>query len=245
MNHDNFGDRMKGYEHASRQTLPRRMPVILRVDGRAFHTLTAKCARPFDAGVSRAMDATARSLCEEIQGAVFAYVQSDEISVLIHNYKRLNSDAWFGNEVQKMVSVSASIATRAFNVAAPEYLRLATFDSRVFVVPEAEVANAFVWRQKDAQRNAVQMIARAHFSHKECDRKSCRELTAILEGRGVSLDSYAIGDRRGRSVYRVPHITPISAVTTNEFWVDHAMPLIQEDRAHVERWLAVEAEEAA
>ena len=137
---DDFGARMKGYERAFRTTLPLRMPVILRVDGRAFHTLTARCTRPFDVGVSSAMDHTALALCEEIQGAVFAYVQSDEISVLIHNYKRLNSGAWFGNEVQKMVSVSASIATRAFNVAAPEHLRRATFDSRVFVLPEAEVS---------------------------------------------------------------------------------------------------------
>lgn len=238
---DAFGNRLKGYEHASRQTLPLRMPVILRVDGRAFHTLTAKCARPFDAGVSSAMDHTAISLCEEIQGAVFAYVQSDEISVLIHNYKRLNSEAWFGNEVQKMTSVSASIATRAFNSSHSKPLGLATFDSRVFVLPEAEVANAFIWRQKDAQRNAVQMIARAHFSHKECDRKSCRELTAMLEGRGVSLDAYPLSDRRGRSVYRAARVP----FMPDEWHVDIAMPLIQEDRAHVERWLAVESEEAA
>lgn len=244
MRHDDFGDRMKCYEQAARTALPLRMPVILRVDGRAFHTLTAKCARPFDFFVSATMDATAIALCEEIQGAVFAYVQSDEITVLIHNYKRLNSGAWFGNEVQKMVSVSASIATRAFNAAAPEALRRATFDSRVFVVPEAEVANVFVWRQKDAQRNAVQMIARSHFSHRECDRKSCRELVAMLEARGVSLDAYPLGDRRGRSVYRVPDEYTVDGMLCR-WQVNRAMPLIQEDRAHVEKWLAVEAEEAA
>ena len=107
MSNDAIGDRMKGYEQAARAALPRRMPVIVRVDGKAFHTWTRGCERPFDGKLVEVMNAAAIALCDEIQGAQMASVQSDEISVLVHNYKRYASSAWFDNEVQKTVSVSA------------------------------------------------------------------------------------------------------------------------------------------
>lgn len=99
MTSDSLGDRMKGYEQAARVRLPMRMPVILRIDGRAFHTYTRDCDKPFDTKLMAAMDDVALRLCEEVQGAQIAYVQSDEISILVHNYKRLQSQAWFDNQV--------------------------------------------------------------------------------------------------------------------------------------------------
>src|SRR3954468_24438904 len=107
---DSLGDRMKIFENAFRHSLPIRMPVIIRVDGCHFHTYTKDCIKPFDDKLIHAMNAVAKYLCENIQGTQLAYVQSDEISLLVHNYKCINTSAWFDNNIQKMVSVSAGMA---------------------------------------------------------------------------------------------------------------------------------------
>ena len=160
---DSLGDRQKGYEKAFNYILPRRMPVILRIDGVCFHSLTKGMERPFDSRLIDTMNYTALELCRQIQGAKLAYIQSDEISILIHNYTTLNSQPWFGNEIQKMVSVSAGIASASFNYARfkqwfldvregkggtfhLDSIPLATFDSRVFILPEADVTNYFLFR---------------------------------------------------------------------------------------------------
>lgn len=116
MINDEIGKRMKeNYEQISKYKLTRRLPVIIRVDGKAFHTFTRGFKKPFDDILVESMQQTMKYLCENIQGAVFAYTQSDEISILLCDYKRLNSSAWFDNEVQKMCSISASMATLEFN----------------------------------------------------------------------------------------------------------------------------------
>lgn len=96
-------------------TLTPKMPCIVRVDGRAFHTLTRQCEKPFDERLIDSMAQTAVALCQEIDGAQLAYVQSDEISVLGVDYVTPDSETWFGGNVQKIVSVAASRATVAFN----------------------------------------------------------------------------------------------------------------------------------
>lgn len=113
---DNLGDRMKNnYENRSKTKLIRRMPIIIRLDGVAFHTFTRGFDKPYDKVLIRAMQETMKYLCENIQGCVLGYTQSDEITLVLVDYKDLNSDAWFDYETQKMVSVSASLATFAFN----------------------------------------------------------------------------------------------------------------------------------
>ncbi len=110
---DSLGDRMKEYEAAFKTVLPCRMPVLLRLDGRAFSkwVKVIGAQRPFDNQLMDVMARTAKHLCASIQGAVFAYTQSDEISILIHNYKKLTSQPWFANEVQKITSISAAQAS--------------------------------------------------------------------------------------------------------------------------------------
>ena len=115
MDRNDLGDRMKGYEGVSRHYLTKRMPVIIRLDGKAFHTLTRGMVRPFDEILTRTMQETMRCLCESIQGCVLGYTQSDEITLILVDYKQLNSSAWFDNNIQKMVSISASMATLIFN----------------------------------------------------------------------------------------------------------------------------------
>lgn len=156
--------RMKqNYENVFKHKLPERMPVIIRLDGRAFHTLTRGSEKPFDLSFINLMNETALYLCKEIQNVQIAYVQSDEISLLLHNYKRLNSQSWFDNEIQKMCSISAGLTTAKFNrdysfniiknflknedeTIDCDSIPLAQFDSRCFVIPEDEVCNYFIWR---------------------------------------------------------------------------------------------------
>ena len=117
-NKDSLGDRMKeNYENRFKFKLLRRTPVIIRIDGRAFHSFTRGFNKPFDRVLSNAMDKTMFNLCESIQGCVFGYTQSDEITLILVDYKKLESSAWFDNEVQKICSIAASMATMYFNQA--------------------------------------------------------------------------------------------------------------------------------
>lgn len=115
---DSLGDRMKErYENISRSYLTRRVPVVIRIDGKAFHTFTKGMKKPFDSILMKTMQQTMQSLCAGIQGCVFGYTQSDEITLVLTDYATITTDAWFGYNLQKMCSISASIATLAFNKA--------------------------------------------------------------------------------------------------------------------------------
>lgn len=237
MKGDSLGSRLKGYEQAFRSFLPHRLPVIIRVDGKAFHTATRGCKKPFDPALMTMMDEAAIVLCKEAQGAVFGFVQSDEISVLLHNYKTLTSQPWFDNQVQKIVSISASIVssyiTRAWN-------KPVAFDSRVFVLPEGEVVNYFIWRQLDATRNSIQMAARAVFSHKECNNKNTSELQEMLHSKGINWNDYPVGCKRGRAVVRETYEKDGAA---RHRWTVEDPPIFTQAREYVERRLAVEESE--
>jgi tRNA(His) guanylyltransferase len=227
-----LGNRMKGYESASKLVLPRRMPVIIRLDGKAFHTWTkqVKCQKPFDEDLSFLMAQTCESLVSHIQGCVLAYTQSDEISLLLHNYKKLNSDAWFDNQVQKMVSVAASVATATFNYLATNHyghtIPFAFFDARVFVLPEAEVVNYFVWRQQDATRNSISALAQSMFSHKELQGKSCQQMQDICFERGVNWNNLPTTQKRG------------CCVLVGQ--IDGTIPVFSQDRGYIENLMKVE-----
>lgn len=196
---DSFGDRMKSYEAVTDITLERKKPVILRIDGKAFHTLTKGFVKPYDSMFCLAMAETAKRLCENIQGAELAYTQSDEITILIQDYENENTDAWFGYRIQKLCSVTASMATLYFNeIFNKLYLeelaekcgdvneydlaydrarrKGALFDARVYNVPFDEVFNVFKWRQVDCHRNAILGLGQHYLGHKQTINKSCKEL---------------------------------------------------------------------
>jgi len=181
---DSIGNRMKeNYENAYRIKLTRRTPVILRLDGKAFHTLTRGCDKPFDHELQTAMVRTAMFLMEEIQGAKCAYIQSDEISILLTDFDRLNTSAWFDNNLQKIVSISASFASVKFTEL---FGKVGIFDSRAFNVPKEEVCNYFVWRQQDWFRNSLQMLSQSHFSHKQLQNKNTPDMHEMLHEKGVN-----------------------------------------------------------
>lgn len=117
MDTSDLAKRMKDYEAVPKTRLMRRTPVAIRIDGKAFHTFTRGFNKPFDDVLISAMQDTMKYLCENIQGCVLGYTQSDEITLILVDYKRLNSSAWFDYEVQKMCSIAASMATMAFNKA--------------------------------------------------------------------------------------------------------------------------------
>lgn len=115
INKDSLGDRMKTYEYVTRNYLTRKIPVIIRIDGKAFHSFTRGFKKPFDEIFVKSMQDTMKYLCENVQGCVLGYCQSDEITLVLVDYQNREASAWFDNNIQKMVSVSASMATLAFN----------------------------------------------------------------------------------------------------------------------------------
>lgn len=164
----NLGDRMKKYENVSRYHLTRRTPVIIRVDGKSFHTFLKSTNKPFDDHFIGCMQKAAVYLSNRMQGFKFGYIQSDEASFLLTDYDNLDTQGWFDYNLSKMVSISAAIMSVAFNVTYSNKWELpAFFDSRVFNIPKEEVANYFLWRAKDWQRNSLSMYARNFFSHKQ------------------------------------------------------------------------------
>ena len=224
---DELGTRMKEfYEGVPKTRLVRRMPVAIRIDGKAFHTFTRGFQKPFDEILVKSMQDTMKYLCENIQGCVLGYTQSDEITLILVDYKHLNSDAWFDYEIQKMCSIAASMATMAFNKAFAsnvakqskrlynEYLeekdasyidtleiamnKGAMFDARVFNIPKEEVYNLIYWRQLDATRNSIQMVGQANFSHKELQNKSCNMIQEMLFAeKGINWNDYPTYLKRG------------------------------------------------
>jgi tRNA(His) guanylyltransferase len=218
---DSLGDRMKDfYEDRTRHKLARRTNTIIRIDGKAFHTYTKGLERPFDLGLMEDMNKTTEYLCQNIQGAKFGYVQSDEISILITDYDDISTHAWFDGNLQKMASIAASLATAKFNQLRMmrscfqtdwtesfnsldrddlEKFKLAMFDARVFQIPyQEEVINYFIWRQQDAIRNSISSVAQAHFSTKELHRKKTGEMLGMLMNqKGIDWNNFSPREKRG------------------------------------------------
>jgi len=257
---DKLGDRMKEfYEGRSKFFLPRRMPIIARIDGKAFHTFTKGFKKPSDTIIRDCMTETAIELCQQIQGAKIAYIQSDEISVLITDYDDIKTDAWFNKNVQKMVSISASIATVAFNrhyhwivdnynfSEMPKMkdfyekkLFQAQFDSRVFVLPKEEVVNYFIWRQNDATRNAIQGLGQANFSHKEMQNIHTTALQEKLwQEKQINFNDEPEWYKRGWTVIKKSYFKDPDSVhdgARRTHWVpDFEMPILTQDKNYIDK----------
>ncbi len=206
MRHDALGSRMKEqYENRTQTSLPRRTYTIIRLDGKAFHTYTRHCQRPYDSDLMAAMDASAKQTCADMMGAQFAYVQSDEVSTLLTDFYSPQTEAWFDGKVQKIVSVAASAMTAYFNQAMNTGAGdlPAMFDARVFTIPDhVEVENYFIWRQQDAIRNSLQMLCQSHFSHKELNGKSNEEQHEMLHSVGVNWADQPDRCKRGALVHQ-------------------------------------------
>jgi len=200
-----LGDRIKEYEGVYKQKATRRTPLMIRVDGKAFHTFTKGMKKPFDMGFIRAMYQSAALTAAEMQGFKAAYIQSDEATFLITDYDKLETEAWFGYNIQKIVSVTASLMTGFFNELMEGkilYHQSANFDCRAFTIPKEEVVNAFLWRAQDWHRNSVQMFARSYFSSKELHGKDETNIMEMLEGIGLDWHNLTPEEKYGMFIVR-------------------------------------------
>ena len=221
MTKNSLGDRMKQYEAVAKMNLMRRSPVIIRLDGKAFHTFTRGFDKPFDEAIEIAMETTMLRLCQNIQGCVLGYTQSDEITLVLCDYQKVDTDAWFEYNVEKMCSVAASMATLYFFKALYGYrnelkeindisfadkidlidrkLEMgAFFDARCFNVPKEEVINCLIWRQQDATRNSIQALAQSLYSQKQLSGLNCSQLQdKMFTEKGVNWNDLSTYQKRG------------------------------------------------
>ena len=251
---DDLGTRMKSYyEETSKTKLVRRMPVAIRIDGKAFHTFTKKMKKPFDDILIKTMQSTMKYLCKHIQNCVFGYTQSDEITLILVDYDRLETSAWYDYEVQKLCSISASMATMAFNKAfksnieeyaksrvntitkeeiayhnhlVEAYEKSAMFDSRCFNIPKEEVCNLVYWRQLDAHRNSISMIGQSIWSPKELHKVSTKGIIEMLEKSGIIVEQQ----------YEHYKLYGTSCIRLDGKWkLDYNMPILRDkDRSYVD-----------
>ena len=261
--HDDLGTRMKEYEKRNQYYLQKRTPVAIRIDGRSFHTFTKGFQRPFDNILIKTMQETAKYMCENMGNAKLAYVQSDEITIILTDYDTLETDCWFNYRTDKLCSISASMATMAFNkffeANVKNYIRNimpniltplaetymeaaekgAMFDARCFNIPKEEVTNLIYWRQLDATRNSIQMVGQANFSHKELQNKTCNMIQDMLhEQKGINWNDYPTVCKRGTAIIYVNYQNPQSLTNGDiiKGWkIDTEMPILKgENRAYVD-----------
>jgi len=206
--------------------------MVIRVDGRGFHGL--KLEKPFDSDFFARMGLTAIALCKEIQGAVLAYFQSDEISIVARDDMAPNTEAWVGKRLSKVVSLSAAIATSEFAYEQRQ------FDARAFVLPDlSEVTNYLIWRQQDATRNSVSMAAHAEFSHKSLHGVNSNGMIDRLREAGKPWEETATHFKRGAVCKPVKVMKKVEfnglTVERREWQIDIEPPVFTADRTYIEQ----------
>lgn len=235
-----LANRMKDYENVFRDKMPKRNPVIIRIDGKAFHTYTKGMNKPYDEKLAKAFWETSKYLCENIGGCKIAYHQSDEISLLITDYEKLTSEAWFDNNIQKMVSVAASMATLAFN----RYMnngKDGLFDARAFILPKEEVNNYFLWRQRDAIKNSISMLAQYHFSQRELQGLNGKQLIEKLASeKEIYWNDLETWKKSGLCISKKTYLkeTHLKEFVTRSHWIENQnTPLFSDNPGFIEKYV--------
>lgn len=201
------------------------MPKILRIDGKAFHTFLRHAVKPYDKRVMDAMVLSAADLMAEMGGtARMAYIQSDECSVVINDGISQNSQPWFDNNIQKIVSVAACTFGNSFNGYYQGTDEDAAFDARIFVLPDlTELTNNLIWRQQDATRNSIQTYGRAYFSQAEMHGLRNDDVQAkLLAEHDTNWNDFPTWTKRGAIVRRVE--SP-----------DYEIPIFTTDREYISK----------
>ena len=252
-----LSSRMKNYESCYGFKIPNRSYVIIRLDGKGFSKYTKAFDKPFDDLLSNVMDVATVELCNYMN-PLFAYTQSDEISLVFSTIENIESEMVFDGKLQKLCSISASKVTAAFNKTMLRLLATfkykpeeisekllngtfpeieAVFDSRVFVIPDfRDVSNYFVWRQQDCTRNSVSMAASANFSHKLLEGKSSAEKQEMLfQEKGINWNDYANKYKRG-TVIKKQQIFVDGAegpVARNKWLPDYTTPIFTQEKEYL------------
>lgn len=246
---DSLGDRMKEYESVYKQKLVPKMPLVIRVDGKAFHTFTKGMAKPFDDLLIDTMQRTMIAVCKELSTCKLGYVQSDEITFVCSIDDVKKTQGLYKYKVNKILSIVASKTTKHFNKFFYENVcRLekdeksfknvtslsvykkklfeAEFDCRVMNIPDWDVINNLIWRQQDATRNSIQMLGQAYFTQKQLHKKNCSEIMDMLVNeKGVNWNDLDVYKKRGSTCYK------IEEKGKNKWSLDLNMPILTDDEA--------------
>ncbi len=225
MSKDSLGDRMKDYEDRFRYKMPKRSYTMIRCDGKSFHNYTKGMSRPFDYNLISIMQLTTKYLCEKFNADI-GYCQSDEISIVLSDFKEITSEAYFDGNLQKLCSISSSVVTSKFNQLRMRFensfdIKLAEFDSRVWSLSDPwEVFNTFLWRQQDATRNSVSMVSQSLYSHKELQGKNINQQQEMIFQKGINWNDYPAFCKRGTFVYK----------TDSGYFIDNDSPILSQDK---------------
>lgn len=234
MDKTSLGDRMKAYEGINSGKLMPKVPVIARLDGKAFHTFTKGLERPWDRGYNAAMGHAVWELCRYVDGVKLAYTQSDEVSLLLVDYESYLTQPYMGYKIQKLCSILASRMSvdfyRYFKCQYPESDKMGIFDCRVFNLPAHEVANYFVWRQQDCTRNSINSLGQSQFSHRELQKKSTNQVQDMLmTERGINWNDCPIPQKRGVCVEK----------REGAWIIDHQIPIFTKDKEYINKHVDV------
>jgi len=189
-----FDKRMKAWESLTKNYLPKELPIIIRIDGKKFSKYTKGLEKPFCKELNSLFENTILTLIKEVQGAKLVYHQSDEISILLYAGEKEESELYYGGNLQKLTSVTASLTTGYFNLLKPDFLpnhnkTCAFFDSRAFTLSKEEVSNYFYWRWQDCQRNAVAGTYRWNLGHKKAHGLVKTEMEEEIKEKGIIIDN--------------------------------------------------------
>jgi tRNA(His) 5'-end guanylyltransferase len=240
---DSLGNRIKEYENVFRIKLPEKSSIIMRLDGCHFHSYMKGCKKPIDENVIDCMNETAVYLCKNIQGTVFAYTQSDEINLLLDYNRDDKTQPWFDNNIQKMCSVASGMASAYFTLISNKIFgknKIATFDCRVFNIPEIEVQNVFIWRQRDKIRNSIQDLARSLYSHKECYGKNSEHLKELCAAKGIIWESCPNHWKYGTTIIKIKELKSFTSkvgevvVQRTNWIVDNNIPVFSKNKDYIE-----------
>lgn len=232
-----LGERMKEYEIVFSPRVLKKTPIIIRIDGKAFHTYTrvleiTKLDSPFCEKLHQCIVNTTLYLVSNIQNCIAGYTQSDEISLLLKDWDMVRTELWFDGKIQKLCSVTSSMASVCFarEIANVEDVEMpAFFDSRVFNLPMDEVTNYFIWRQQDAIRNSVSMYGRSFYSHKALSGIKRQDVIDKIEReQGKRWGDLSAWKRNGTFVFKTD---------TGNSVVDSTYPVILKNRGIIENRL--------
>lgn len=250
---DSLGNRQKGYEAVYKQKLVPKMPIVMRIDGKAFHTFTKGMKKPFDDLLIDSMQKTMLALCKDTPTCKLGYTQSDEITIVCVCDDMKKTEGLYDYKVQKILSIIASKATRYFNqfffenvdklqkdinafknvvdiTVYKKKLFVAEFDCRVMNIPEWDIINNLIWRQQDATRNSIQMLGQAYFSQKELNKKNTSQIMDMLMlQKNVNWNNLETFKKRGSCCYRKDN-----GSKRNPWYVDNDMPILTEDNARAQ-----------
>lgn len=249
-----LGDRMKSfYENRSKTFLTKRVPVIIRLDGKSFHSFTKEFKKPYDLVFMNSMYEMIKATCKTMMGVRIAYTQSDEVSFLLTDYDKMTTDSWFDYNIQKICSISASTATLHFNKAFETIvnqlddsdsmktiykskINTAVFDSRCFNIPEFEIVNYFIWRQQDATRNAIQSLGHCYFSQKELFKKKGSDIQEMLfKNFNINFNDYPVPFKRGVCVFK-DYYTINDTVRRSQWKEDFNIPIFTKNKSYIEKF---------